>query len=183
MLGSNRQKSDFLSKLRKLWKNETVRTLLLMGLVVIIVLFFRTILIAALGTEYPLHTPISPSMEPTLNIGDLLIVQGVNGLDEINADHENGDIIVFQKPNNPNDFVVHRAVEKSKMSGDIPFLVTKGDNNPSEDPWKVKEENLIGKVVWRIPLLGYIKIFLGTPVGMAITIIVFLLLIFLERAK
>jgi len=183
MLSSNSDRSDSVSTFKKLWKNEIVKTLFLMGLVVLSVLFFRAVLIAALRTDYPLHTPISPSMEPTLNIGDLLIVQGVDNFEDINAEHKNGDIIVFQKPGNPNDFVVHRAVEKSTASGNIPYLITKGDNNPSEDPWKVREENLIGKVIWRIPLLGYIKIFLGTPVGVAITIIVFLLLILLERSK
>jgi len=173
---------DVRRTLRVLWRNELVKTIFLMCLVVVSVLIFKEILIMALKTNYPLHTPISSSMEPTLNIGDLLIVQGVSDFDGVNAGLEDGDIIIFRKPANPHEFVVHRAVEKSQTSNGEPYLATKGDNNRSRDPWVITEDNIIGKVIWRIPLLGYIKIFLGTPVGMIITIILFLILTFLERA-
>lgn len=168
----------------------------MMGLVVISVLVFKMALVVSLNTDYPLHTPISQSMEPTLNIGDLLIAEGVNNFEGINADSRNGDIIIFRHPQrpytpspspfdffitDPGEFVVHRAIEK-KYDGE-PYLVTKGDNeltNPHEDPWKVREDMIIGKVVWRIPFLGYIKIFLDTPLGMIITVILFFILILLD---
>jgi len=171
------------NRLSKVLKNELVKTLLLMCLVVIGVLVFKTVLDAALRTDYPMHTPISPSMVPTLNIGDLLIVEGVSSSQDINADPSNGDIIIFRKPYNPSEFVVHRAIEKSQTDNGESYFITKGDNNSARDPWQVKEDDIIGKVIWRIPLLGYIKIFLGTTVGMIVTIILFLILFLLERAK
>lgn len=184
MSRSDAQKKSVSSKLNELLENELIKTLLLMCLVVVSVLIFRTALVASLETEYPLHTPISPSMEPTLNIGDLLILQGVADSEKVNAHPENGDIIVFRQPTNPDVFIVHRAIGKSQdLANGEYYLRTKGDNNSSADPWKVTEDHLIGKVVWRIPLLGYIKIFLGTPVGMVVTLILFLVLFFLEARE
>jgi len=172
----------------RLWKNELIKTLILIGLVVVSVLVFRAVLIAALRTDYPLHTPISSSMEPTLNIGDLLIVQGVANAADIHADPANGDIIIFRKPTNPNEFIVHRAIEKTWDSAEKKYYFrTKGDNNRAPDqPFSfppVPEDYVIGKVIWRIPFLGYIKIFLGTPVGIILTVILFVILIFLEKPK
>ena len=169
-----------------LLKNDLVVTLLLMGLVVVGVLVFEAILVTALQTEYPLHTPISPSMQPTLNVGDLLIVQGVNNGEDIIGDKEVGDIVVFRKPTNPDEFIVHRVIEKTWNPTEKKYyLTTKGDNNRSPDPWsnRLTEDYVIGKVVWKIPLLGYVKIFLGTQIGMAITIIIFLVLILMEGWK
>jgi len=177
MQSSDRQKSDVLSTLKKLWSIELIKTLILMGLVVVSVLCFQKVLVAALRTDYPLHTPVSSSMEPTLNIGDLLIVQGVVDSDDVDV----GEIIIFRKPTSPDEFIVHRVIEKSQTQYGETYFITKGDNNFARDPWKVTENHIIGKVLWRIPFLGYIKIFLGTPVGIALTIILFVILIFLER--
>jgi len=172
------------STARKLLKNDLVVTLILMGLVVVGVLIFREILAITLRTDYPLHTPISTSMQPTLNVGDYLIVQGVEDDSEIYADREMGDIIVFRKPTDPDEFIVHRVIEKTWNEQEERFnFKTKGDNNRSSDPWSITVDDIIGKVVWKIPLLGYIKIFLGTQIGMVMVVILFLILILLEGWK
>ena len=189
MAEQSEQSKDDLSNFNRLLRNDFVTTLLLLGLIAFSVFAFSKILAIALKTDYPLHTPISPSMQPTLNIGDLLIVQEVSNAEEINADMEKGDIIVFRKPGNPSEFIVHRAIEKRWESKDGKYYFkTKGDNNKSPDqPFAFKEwiseDDIIGKVIWKIPLLGYVKIFLGTPIGMATTLIIFLILIVLESWK
>ena len=172
------------STIGKVLKNDLVVTLILMGVVVVAVFAFRELLVIALKTDYPLHTPISTSMQPTLNVGDYLIVQGVDADSEINADKEIGDIIVFRKPTDPDEFIVHRVVEKTwNEEEERYYFKTKGDNNRSSDPWSITKDDIIGKVVWKIPLLGYIKIFLGTQIGMVIVVILFLILIVLEAWK
>jgi len=165
--------------------SDLISMLILAGLVVVGVFLFRTILVATLQTEYPLHTPISISMQPTLNVGDLLIVQKVSDFESVHADLQNGDILVFRKPDDPNEFIVHRAIEKTWNPEDGKYYFkTKGDNNRSPDqPYSfslVSEDDVIGKVIWKIPLLGYLKIFLGTQIGMAIAVVLFLILVFLE---
>lgn len=84
----------------------------------------------------------SPSMEPTLNVGDLTIRIQKNP-NEINANKNNGDILVlkgpqyfYQKGFNPlfwnnlpnNTLIVHRAIDKKNINNTWYFL-TKGDNN------------------------------------------------------
>jgi len=133
---------------------------------------FRWVLAFALQTNTPLHTPISGSMEPTLKIGDLLIIRGGLKGKDIHASPKDGDIIIFYNPNNPNDLpIVHRAIKKIQKDGKW-YFITKGDANPKNDTdywgWMVPEDYIIGKVIFVIPKVGYIlrgldetKIYIG----------------------
>ena len=172
-------KNSLLKKLTKIRENNVLFSILILALLIIGVLLFREILIVGLKTPYPLQTPTSGSMIPTLNIGDLLIVQGVDG-DKVFADPVDGDIIVFNPPRyNPDYLVVHRAIEKFFEDGEWIFR-TKGDANTSQDPWNISEEQVVGRVIWVIPYLGYIKIYLGQPIGIIITLILLLFLLFID---
>ena len=89
------------------------------------------------------------------NKGDITVLVGKD-VEDINI----GDIIVFKS--NRKDPIIHRVVKKMQ-NGEIHFQ-TKGDNNKdSIKNSKLDETNLrgniiIGKAVFRVPLLGYIKI-------------------------
>ena len=50
--------------------------------------------------------------------------------------------------------VVHRIVEKKQKNGDF-FFITKGDKNNAPDKDEVNENQLIGKVIFKIKYLGY----------------------------
>ncbi|KPV62725.1 MAG: Peptidase S24-like protein [Candidatus Bathyarchaeota archaeon BA1] len=163
----------------KLLKSEFMKTAIVLSVTIIGVAVFWLGLRAALRTEFPIHAVMSESMVPALNVGDLLVVQGVANADEINAVPRAGDIIVFRKPTNRDEFIVHRAIGKIYIDGWW-FFRTKGDHNLVEDPWNVPEYDVIGRVVGRIPLLGYIKIFLGTTLGIAVIILLMLLLLFMD---
>ena len=186
-------------KVKKLWKNGVFRSVFFIVIVVVGVLAFRQGLILLLRTEYPLQTPVSGSMRPTLNEGDLLIVQGGYSGEEIFAHLGDGDIIVFRSPRNPDDFIVHRAVDKYELQGKW-YIVTKGDNNGATiddingiDSWSmsppggiynkpgVPESYLIGKVIWHVPYLGYVKIYLGTPTGLLITALLIVIFLLVEN--
>jgi len=139
----------------------------------------------ALHTSTPLHTPISGSMEPTLKIGDLLIIRGGLKAEDIHASPKDGDIIIFRNPSDPNDLpIVHRAIKKIQKNGKW-YFITKGDNNPFDDyrtfGWMVPEDYIIGKVIFVIPKVGYLlrgldetKIYVG---GYAVTLRMFLMAI------
>ena len=160
-------------------KSEFRKTAILLVIVAICVGGFWLALSAALRTKFPLHVVVSESMVPTLQVGDLLVVQGVVNASGINATPETGDIIVFRKPTDPSEFIVHRAVDKVYRGG-FWFFKTKGDKNPIADPWEVPENYVIGRVVGRVPLLGYLKIYLGSPWGIALFIILILILLFAD---
>ncbi len=164
---------------QEVFKGELLKTVAMFALVVICVGGFWLALRVALRTEFPLHAVVSESMVPTLQVGDLLVVQGILKASEINAIPETGDVIVFRSPRNPSEFIVHRAITKTHKD-DSYYFRTKGDNNRSQDAWEVHESLVIGRVVGRIPLLGYLKIYLGRPWGIALFIILILTLLFVD---
>ena len=88
----------------------------------------------------------SASMEKELYIGDVAIVKKCS----VN-DVQVGDIIEYQMDNFT---VIHRIMQKSQRKGRI-YFITKGDNNKSPDANEVIEDQLIGKVLFRIRYLGY----------------------------
>lgn len=156
-------------------KNEYVKSLILLAVILVVIVASWFGLKSYLRTDYPLLAVASGSMVPTLNVGDLIIVQGGFTVSDINATHETGDIIVFHKPYNPDELIVHRAVEEA---GD--GLQTKGDNNPTVDPWTVNDSDLVGRVVWIVPYVGHVPLFVHTPTGLSVIVILIVILILLE---
>ncbi len=120
----------------------------------------------ALGTPYPMMVVVSCSMLPTLHRGDVIVVKGVSW-DNIIANNQwkdpNSTIIVYYSPLE-GKMIVHRAYKKVEKNGDK-YLIAWGDNNPQPDPWLVPESNIVGKVIYHIPYLGYPRIWIGELLG------------------
>ena len=93
----------------------------------------------------------SGSMEKELYIGDIAIIQKCNAND-VNV----GDIIEYQMEGYT---VIHRIIEKKQRNGEY-YFITKGDNNGYPDRVEVREEQLIGKVIFKVRFLGYPAIWL-----------------------
>lgn len=97
------------------------------------------------------YSILSGSMEPEIKTGDLVIVKSAN-FNQV----EVGDVITFKYEGN---IVTHRVIDKTEEG-----FMTKGDNNNIEDTEIVSSDNLIGKVLFHIPLLGYVTVFLSKPI-------------------
>lgn len=101
--------------------------------------------------------PIKPiaiatgSMEPELHVGDVAIIKKCNP-----NDVEEEDIIEYKMEGYT---VVHRIKEKTQKNGQFTFI-TKGDNNDQADRYPVSQEQLIGKVIFKIRYLGLPAIWL-----------------------
>lgn len=93
----------------------------------------------------------SGSMEKELFVGDIAIIQKCNAND-VNV----GDIIEYQMDGYT---VIHRIIEKKQKKGEY-YFITKGDNNKYPDSKEVRENQLIGKVIFKIRYLGYPAIWL-----------------------
>jgi signal peptidase len=159
--------------LKKLWKNEYFQTIITLVLLIAFVFGFWYIAQTSLRTEYPALAVASGSMLPTLNVGDLIIVQGASP-EEINAAPMTGDIIVFKKSNN--ELVVHRAIERINSAGGYLFT-TKGDNNTSPDPEKINGSEIVGRVVIRIPWIGNFALLLHSQQNVYLFMFFILILI------
>ena len=139
---------SLLVTLKKKWEKSTQGT---RGYIIYIILgfilaySFNVGLGYALSTDTPVVAVFSNSMVPEFYKGDMAVVEGV-------SDIRLGDIIVFDVPSRSVP-IIHRII--SIQDGEIR---TKGDNNPSIDPWITSKENVHGKVLFIIPGLGWVKI-------------------------
>ncbi|MGD8565438.1 MAG: signal peptidase I [Candidatus Bathyarchaeota archaeon] len=180
-----------MADLKKIWKNEYVQTAIVIIVVVGLVfgLWYGSQII--LNTQYPALAVASGSMctiqhtncdgsshpfEPTLHVGDLIIVQGIPPTEINAAPYPDGDIIVFRRGRG---LIVHRAIEK-ELDGDRIKFTTKGDGNLHADAEKVDEENVIGKVILRIPWIGHVALLMRNSSGMFIIVILIIILIAVE---
>ncbi|MEM3403172.1 MAG: signal peptidase I [Nitrososphaeria archaeon] len=144
--------------------------------IVLVVLFASLILLlfsAILGYS-PFYYVEGISMHPTIENGDLIIIDWTRF-----EDLKVGDIIVFKRPL-LDDKVVHRIVDVRNINGERVFI-TKGDNNQVPDSNYVKSDNYVGKYVGiRIPYAGFIGQALAPPVNYAIIAILVIYLIYLD---
>ena len=103
---------------------------------------------------------LSGSMEPALNVGDIAFVEGVSDPGDVRP----GDIITFRSPDDHSRRVSHRVVEVVNDVNGLSFR-TRGDSNELPDQQLIPAENLVGKVRYHLPYLGYIGDWLRGPNG------------------
>jgi signal peptidase I len=189
------------TKTKRLLKKEHLQIVIAVALMVAIIFGFW------FGSQIALNTKIPPALavtsgsmcisdgasgdgwthpfDRTLQVGDIIIIQGVNPKD-LKTDYPNSDIIVFHNPENPNTLIVHRIAATTTIDGKIYFF-TKGDGNIPPDTWPtvpttyeydpwvsvnasipqgaVSQDLVAGKVIMRIPWVGQIAIFLHDSLG------------------
>jgi signal peptidase len=123
------------------------------------------VLIIALFTFWQINarqiefkTVISGSMSPAINTGDVVAIAKAN-VSELKA----GDIITFGQTT----YTTHRIINVTAEG-----FLTKGDANEDPDITGVKREDVVGKVVFTVPYLGYLGYFVRTPLGFAVFILI-----------
>lgn len=128
---------------------------------------------------YRYYTVLTPSMEPELSVGDVVIVK-LAGADEIDI----GDVITFHPSGDSDAYLTHRVTQKmTDYEGTgVTCFVTKGDANETEDGFLLDSSRVVGKVVSHIPKLGYIIRFVQLKWYFVIPLIV-MLFVFFELMK
>jgi len=201
------EKQSLTATLKKLWKNEYFHTAVIIGLIALVFLSVWYGSQAVLNTPYPVSAVESGSMcvpygagcdgwthpfDYTLHVGDLIIVQGVNP-EDLNADYPNSDIIVFHKPTNPDELIVHRIISKQEIDGKL-YFTTKGDGNGNDwpatpeygmDNWNgfpsgVPQDLVVGKVIMRVPWVGHLPLFMRNGFGIPLVIVIIVLIVVYE---
>ena len=142
-------------------------------LVTLFVAAFVAVLFSVLPIQgmYRLYTVQSGSMEPKLQTGSLVVVKPA-------AAYVVGDIITFSDSANSKNTTTHRIVGMNGTS-----FLTKGDANDSVDMNSVPETNVIGKVLFHIPYIGYPVGYAKTLPGLIILIVIPSTIIIWEELK
>lgn len=94
---------------------------------------------------------LSGSMEPTVSPGDVIIV-------DASAAVTVGDIVTFDDGNTVP--TTHRVVGVEDGQ-----YVTQGDANPNPDAQRVAPSDVLGRVTLTIPYIGYVILWVNTPIG------------------
>lgn len=176
----NKKNSDILYNLKKII--HFITTVFMYSICLIMVIVFCAFLVNFFDKQHNLksgqnkkdlfsaYTIVSPSMVPAINVLDVVVTMRVDDPEEL----KKGDIITF----NSTDYrysgvlVTHRIVDIDKTSSGDYLYVTKGDNNNTQDSSRINFNDIYGKVLFRIPKIGYIQYYLSSILGWVAIIIV-----------
>jgi signal peptidase len=104
-------------------------------------------------------------MTPFLNPGDVVALNERAGPEEIQI----GDVIAFQVEGVDTP-MTHRVAAISNGAEEITFR-TRGDASREVDPWTVKPDQVLGRVIYSVPQLGYLTRLSRTPEGFALLVL------------
>ena len=153
--------------------NKTTRIVLktISTLIVIIVVSLAFLLVGIKMFGVEIYAVLSGSMKPTYQVGSIIYVVEVD-----TEELKKGDPVTYRLTDNT--IATHRIIEiEEKENGKL--FYTKGDANDLPDESPVSENEIIGKPIFTIPLLGYIAYFMQTTHGFFITVGVGILLVVL----
>jgi signal peptidase len=123
-------------------------------------------------------TVLSGSMEPVLSTGDVVVERKVRA-----TDVRVGDIVTYNDPDRRGRRITHR-VRSIRIDGARARFVTKGDANDSVERWEIDAHGHLGRVAYRVPLVGYGLARLNGPRAKLLLVVVpALLLAMLELVR
>lgn len=136
------------------------QTVSIAGGVLAVAIFMFLYRPVSLGGDTYCFVVLTGSMQPTIPVGSAVIVKSIEA-----RRLKEGDIICFKSFQEQRS-ITHRIVRITQTG-----FITKGDANEEPDPFIIHERNVIGKVVFTIPYLGYLSYIIRTPLGFALLII------------
>ena len=150
--------------------------------VIIIILLYNIFLITKSTLDktdaksmfgYRAYVITTNSMEPTINVGDIIIVSGIEK-DKIKTDK----IVTFEQNN---QIITHRIVGIEETEKGSKY-VTKGDNNLTKDTEEISYEQILGTIVLKIPRIGNIILLLEDKIYI-ILLLNLILIIYINTKK
>lgn len=116
-----------------------------------------------------LYTIVSPSMEPNINVYDVIIDVRVDDDEDVKL----GDVVTFYSDSiDTGGYTVTHRIHNIYDTSDARYYITKGDNNQNPDDGTITIDNIVGKVRWVIPALGRIQFFVSSKFGWIIVILI-----------
>lgn len=121
------------------------------------------------------YTVASGSMQPTIAIGDIVVVVPLKSGDVIRM----GDIVSYRDKQVPGLILTHRVIAIDSPHG---RLITKGDNTTHADI-PIRRAQLVGRVGWTLPWLGHLIDWLRRPPGLIVGIYIPLTIVAIRTVR
>jgi len=141
---------------------KTIYYVFLGAIVLIAVLLVVSVL--PITGNFKVLTVLSGSMAPAIKMGSVVVVKPADN-------YKIGDIITFGEISKTKTPTTHRIYEM-KVQGSQPVYITKGDANNAPDQREITAKEIIGKVLFDVPYIGYALATAKKPWGFALIIIV-----------
>lgn len=115
---------------------------------------------AVISGNYQVRPVLSGSMTPGLPIGGVVVTARV----PVSA-LQVRDVIVFHRPDKPDELIVHRIIALTQDSTGT-IMQTQGDANYVPDPWRVRLRGSTAyRAVFSVPLVGYAAVWAHGTTG------------------
>jgi signal peptidase len=130
-------------------------------------------LVIAQSLFAPLSVVEGNSMSPNIRNDDAVFISSVEP-EQLKI----GDVVVFADPESPGDSIMHRIISLD-TSEKTTLVVTKGDANPTVDPFAIPAQRISGKVSAVFPRAGALLSYIHSPYGFIVCVICPVALLFL----
>lgn len=154
---------------------NVLTTVLLVVLVLAVLFFFISRIMGETPSLFGnyIFRVSSDSMEPTLMIGDVILVQSADA-----EDIEKGDIVTYKSQSGSmyGREVTHRVVTEPEIKNGTYYYQTQGDAAGAPLDKKITYDQIQGKYVRKLTLIGKFFNFISKPIGVIIFIGVIILL-------
>ena len=116
---------------------------------------------------FRMYKVMTGSMEPSIHVSDTIMIKESDN-------YKKGDIVTYK---DGDEYVTHRIVSVNEDN-----IITKGDANNTEDS-PIKEKDIIGKVIFKMTMLGFLVYLLNKPIIWILVFIIGILIIFVIPDK
>jgi len=142
-----------------------------------LVIFLLLLIFSAfpISGNYKILIIYSGSMEPAIKMGSLVLVKPAD-------EYKIGEVITFKSPANPKELITHRIFDIEIRGGKMAYI-TKGDANEEPDQRKISKGEIMGKVLFSVPYLGFALNFVKQPLVLALIIIIPAAIIIYDEMK
>ena len=142
---------------------------------IVVVALLLIVSVLPITGNYKIMIVQSGSMEPAIKQGSVVIIKPT-------SDYKIGDVITFGPYSKTKAPTSHRIYDIKVVDGQ-PVYITKGDVNNAPDAREIQEKDIIGKVLFDVPYIGYAVNFAKKPLGFGLIIIVPAAVIVIDEVK
>ena len=175
-------------KLKKLTKLDILGIILTIVFLPIIIINMTLVI---KGMVNPEEVPMIFNRAPLIVISDSMTIDKEAGTGEFNKNDliiikkvdpstlGKGDVVTYK--GRDGDIITHRITDliTDKVNDqEVPAFETKGDYSPGYDFYPVRYEQIVGEYLFRLPKLGGVAMFLQTPAGVIVILLIPVIIVF-----